>query len=217
MELFHHALAAGTARLSDIGLHDAGVVLTHTPNDIPAHHTHTHARTTTHIFNDARVFCEPFNTVSLQPPPRGGPDTRSTFVAQIAYKGGAFSGFAVQPDPIHTVQGAVQRALTRRLQPRGGRVGEQIRVTVAGRTDRGVHACAQVRHGEVTDGGCGHGLHPQQLLSLYTFGKDSCQDVLDALNEADPGNLAAAWVACVPRTFHPAFQVLSCMGMHAPL
>lgn len=58
-----------------------------------------------------------------------------------------------------------------------------------------------------------------QLLSLHTFGKDSCEDVLRALNEADPPNVLAAWVACVPRTFHPVFQVRStvCINRRAPM
>lgn len=92
---------------------------------------------------------DPFGTESLQPilhtGGRGTPPTRSTFVAQVAYQGGAFSGWAVQPAPVCTVQGTIQSALTQCLQPRGGRGGDTIQVAVAGRTDSGVHACAQVR------------------------------------------------------------------------
>jgi len=54
----------------------------------------------------------------------------------IAYDGTRFSGWAVQPDK-RTVQGELEAALERVL-------GEPTRLTVAGRTDAGVHALGQV-------------------------------------------------------------------------
>ncbi len=63
----------------------------------------------------------------------------------IAYDGGPFSGWAAQPG-LRTVQGELERALARVL-------GGPVRLTVAGRTDAGVHAWGQVasfeREGEV--------------------------------------------------------------------
>lgn len=56
----------------------------------------------------------------------------------IAYDGTAFSGWAVQPGR-RTVQGEIQAALTRVLRTPVG-------LTVAGRTDAGVHATGQVAH-----------------------------------------------------------------------
>lgn len=147
MERFHHTLVDGTARLSDIGLPDAGVVLSRAHNDIPAHHTHTYAAAP-HAHANSTMLQDPFDTVPVYQPNPAGPrkgrtPARTTFVAQVAYKGAAYSGWAVQPEPVCTVQGMLQRALTERLQPPGRR-GESIRVAVAGRTDSGVHACAQV-------------------------------------------------------------------------
>lgn len=54
----------------------------------------------------------------------------------IAYDGSGFSGWAVQPDR-RTVQGELEAALGRVL-------GAPVRLTVAGRTDAGVHALGQV-------------------------------------------------------------------------
>jgi tRNA pseudouridine38-40 synthase len=54
----------------------------------------------------------------------------------IAYDGAPFAGWATQPG-LRTIQGEVERALGRIL-------GERPAVTVAGRTDAGVHAWGQV-------------------------------------------------------------------------
>jgi tRNA pseudouridine38-40 synthase len=56
----------------------------------------------------------------------------------LAYDGGPFAGFARQPDQI-TVQGTLEGALRRVT-------GQDLVTTCAGRTDRGVHALAQVVH-----------------------------------------------------------------------
>ena len=59
----------------------------------------------------------------------------------LAYDGRPFHGFARQPG-LPTVQGAVEAALADLL-------GQPVRTTGAGRTDRGVHADAQVLHLDV--------------------------------------------------------------------
>lgn len=59
----------------------------------------------------------------------------------LAYDGAPFAGFARQPDQV-TVQGELERVLSRML-------GQPVDLTVAGRTDRGVHARAQVVHLDV--------------------------------------------------------------------
>jgi tRNA pseudouridine38-40 synthase len=58
----------------------------------------------------------------------------------IGYDGGEFSGWATQPGR-RTVQGTIEPALSRVL-----RLAEPARLTVAGRTDAGVHATGQVAH-----------------------------------------------------------------------
>ncbi|TDD20370.1 tRNA pseudouridine(38-40) synthase TruA [Nonomuraea diastatica] len=64
----------------------------------------------------------------------------------LAYDGTAFSGWARQPGR-RTVQGEIEQALGRIL-----RLGEPAQLTVAGRTDAGVHARGQVSHADVPEG-----------------------------------------------------------------
>jgi tRNA pseudouridine38-40 synthase len=59
----------------------------------------------------------------------------------IAYDGGGFSGWAVQPVR-RTVQGELEDALGRILRT-------PVALTVAGRTDAGVHATGQVAHADL--------------------------------------------------------------------
>ncbi|MEU6725261.1 tRNA pseudouridine(38-40) synthase TruA [Nonomuraea wenchangensis] len=63
----------------------------------------------------------------------------------LAYDGSEFSGWARQPGR-RTVQGELEEALGRIL-----RLGEPATLTVAGRTDAGVHARGQVAHLDVPD------------------------------------------------------------------
>lgn len=61
----------------------------------------------------------------------------------LAYDGGPFSGWAVQPG-LRTVQGVLETALALLVR-------RKVRVTVAGRTDAGVHARDQVVHLDLTE------------------------------------------------------------------
>ncbi len=63
----------------------------------------------------------------------------------LSYDGTHFSGWAAQPGR-RTVEGALTEALTTML-----RATEPVRLTVAGRTDAGVHARGQVVHLDVED------------------------------------------------------------------
>lgn len=64
----------------------------------------------------------------------------------VAYDGTAFFGWGTQPS-LRTVQGVLESALATvfRAPPRG------VVVTVAGRTDAGVHSTGQVAHVDLTD------------------------------------------------------------------
>jgi tRNA pseudouridine38-40 synthase len=69
--------------------------------------------------------------------PGGVPAGRSTTLRlHLAYEGTRFSGWARQPG-LRTVQGALEEALATALR-------QTVHVRVAGRTDAGVHALAQV-------------------------------------------------------------------------
>jgi tRNA pseudouridine38-40 synthase len=82
----------------------------------------------------------------------------------LAYDGSAFSGWAAQPG-MRTVEGELAAALERIL-------GEAPALRVAGRTDAGVHACAQVASLELGDEpGVGlarslNAVTPQELVVL---------------------------------------------------
>jgi tRNA pseudouridine38-40 synthase len=62
----------------------------------------------------------------------------------LSYDGSAFHGWATQPGGVRTVQETVSEALGRLLALPGG-----VLLTVAGRTDAGVHARGQVAHADV--------------------------------------------------------------------
>jgi tRNA pseudouridine38-40 synthase len=92
------------------------------------------------------------------PAPRGSRDGSPPGVARIrvrldiGYDGTGFSGWARQPGR-RTVQGTLEDALARVLN-----LAEPAALTVAGRTDAGVHARGQVAHADVpadswTEGG----------------------------------------------------------------
>lgn len=68
----------------------------------------------------------------------------------LAYDGGKFYGWAKQP-ALRTVQGEVEDALHKILRVPVSSAEEPLRLTVAGRTDTGVHASHQVCHIDVSE------------------------------------------------------------------
>jgi tRNA pseudouridine38-40 synthase len=68
----------------------------------------------------------------------------------LSYDGGAFNGWAIQPR-LRTVQGELEAGLARVVRGPAGRTYDErtLRITVAGRTDGGVHARGQVVHVDI--------------------------------------------------------------------
>lgn len=76
---------------------------------------------------------------------RGEPDHRRIRL-DLGYDGTRFAGWARQPG-LRTVQGELEAALATIFR----RAGDPPQLTVAGRTDVGVHAVGQVAHVDLTD------------------------------------------------------------------
>jgi tRNA pseudouridine38-40 synthase len=101
----------------------------------------------------------------------------------LAYDGGPYAGYARQPGQ-STVQGVLEDALVALL-------GQPATTFVAGRTDRGVHADAQVVHLDVD-------MDPARLQA---FARE--------LDAATPTSIAIHAVRRVPPTFHARFSATS--------
>ena len=100
----------------------------------------------------------------------------------IEYDGSRFLGWQTQPGA-----GAVQDALQGALS---AIAGEEIKVTCAGRTDRGVHAIGQVVHFDPT---------VERPDSAWVRG----------VNAVLPDSVAVLWVHRVADGFHARFSALS--------
>jgi len=97
----------------------------------------------------------------------------------IAYDGTVFEGWQSQPSR-NTVQDLLERALS-------GIAGNAIRLAGAGRTDAGVHACAQVAH-----------------FDTQATRPDSAW--VRGVNAALPPAIAVQWSARVPDEFHSRYS-----------
>jgi tRNA pseudouridine38-40 synthase len=125
----------------------------------------------------------PIDGPAAWPQPADGPLTRIRL--DIAYDGGAFLGWAKQPG-LRTVQGELESALATIFS----RFGPPPVLTVAGRTDAGVHAIDQVAHLDLT---------AAQFASLTRLGrgrpgKSSAQEASaprDAAAQDDPATALA--------------------------
>ena len=66
----------------------------------------------------------------------------------LRYDGSAHAGWARQLD-LPSVQQAIEDGLARVVRPANGQPGASLRLIMAGRTDAGVHAAAQVAHVDI--------------------------------------------------------------------
>jgi len=111
----------------------------------------------------------------------------------LAYDGTDFKGWARQPD-LRTVQGELEAALDTGLRTSG------TVVTVAGRTDAGVHARGQVVHVEVDQ---------EALAGLPGRGEDSPSDALRRrVNGVVGTDLRVHRVAVAPAGFDARFSAI---------
>ena len=108
------------------------------------------------------------------------PDTRLKLT--LAYDGSAFRGWAAQPG-LRTVEGTVREALDTIFPSWGS-------LAVAGRTDTGVHALANV-------------------ASVDVSGGPAVERAAEALNSALPGDVAVVAAEEAPPDFHARFSARS--------
>ena len=117
----------------------------------------------------------------------------------FAYDGSDFYGWAKQPT-LRTVQGELESALHKVLRVPEGDESEPLRLTVAGRTDTGVHAAHQVCHLDVS-----------QSVLENCIGHMSC-DLLSALEyrlrHVLPADIAIHKVSEAPEGFDARFSAL---------
>ena len=117
----------------------------------------------------------------------------------LAYDGGAFYGWARQPT-LRTVQGELEQALHTILRVPADDPDEPLRLTVAGRTDTGVHALHQVCHldvGEATLDRCvGH------------MGVPAPEALFRRLSRMVPDDIAIHAVSVAPEGFDARFSAL---------
>lgn len=118
----------------------------------------------------------------------------------LAYNGAAFHGWAVQPQG-RTVQGTIEEALGRILGSRGGDDGTGVaRLTVAGRTDAGVHASHQVCHLDVDDAALARCVGHMRLTPV--------QALATRLSRMMPDDIAIHDVTVAPDGFDARFSAL---------
>ncbi len=104
----------------------------------------------------------------------------------LSYDGAGFSGWAAQPGR-RTVEGVLAETLGHVL-----RLPEPVRLTVAGRTDSGVHARGQVAHADV----------PAAAWEAHA------DAVLRRLSRALPPDLRVRAIATAPEGFDARFSAL---------
>jgi tRNA pseudouridine38-40 synthase len=120
----------------------------------------------------------------------------------VAYDGAAFSGWARQPG-LRTVQGALEDALATVF----ARWGTPPLLTVAGRTDAGVHASGQVAHLDLTSEQWGSLTAPRRTASTGRTPLDGLVRRLNGLAGPD-GDVVVARASVAPAGFDARFSPL---------
>lgn len=100
----------------------------------------------------------------------------------VTYDGGSFHGWQRQPG-LATVQGTLETAASRVAD-------HPLRLSVAGRTDTGVHATGQV-------------------ATFDSDAKRTVEDWLRGLNALTPHSLRVDWAVVVPDEFHPRYHAVA--------
>jgi tRNA pseudouridine38-40 synthase len=117
----------------------------------------------------------------------------------LAYDGAEFSGWAAQPDR-RTVEGVLAEGLGRVL-----RLAGPAQLTVAGRTDAGVHARGQVAHADVLATVLAQvGKQPESPDGW----QEACAVTLRRLSRALPPDIRVRQVAVAPEGFNARFSAL---------
>ena len=105
----------------------------------------------------------------------------------LSYDGGGFSGWARQPGQ-RTVQQVLEDALTRVL-----RADPPVKLTVAGRTDAGVHARGQVAHADLPEAAW----------------LEAAPAIVRRLAGLLPPDIRVRWIGLAPDGFDARFSALS--------
>jgi len=119
----------------------------------------------------------------------------------LAYDGSPYHGLARQPGLV-TVQSCVEEALERIL-------GVTVRTTASGRTDRGVHARAQVLHGDVSAAALEALAHPGPWAAGGARRADAVARLVTALADELPASIRVHAVRPVPMSFDARFSAIA--------
>jgi len=117
----------------------------------------------------------------------------------LAYDGAEFSGWAAQPDR-RTVEGVLAEGLGRAL-----RLPQPPQLTVAGRTDAGVHARGQVAQADIPAAALAREGGPAQSPGDWAA---ACAVMLRRLSRALPPDIRVRGVSVAPEGFNARFSAL---------
>ena len=117
----------------------------------------------------------------------------------LAYDGGGFYGWARQPD-LRTVQGTIEDALHKVLRVPVDDADEPLRLTVAGRTDTGVHASHQVAHLDVSNEALARCVGHMEVPSTEALAR--------RLKAVLPSDIVIHRVSVAPKGFDARFSAL---------